>query len=108
MGLFNFKKKKRGECINQIKNIELREKLGDYAFSLLVPGKDYQEFENPILTFAYLYTFKNSNDIEALFKIINEGKSFYFAAQKKTVIRLKIDENLFNQLSEHDSNNQND
>lgn len=94
MGLFNKNKKSVKAERNEINNSELKEILANTALQTLIPNEDYEKLDNTICTFGYLFVI-DGHGIEALFKIITDKATFYFAAQKNSVLRLNFNEELF-------------
>lgn len=93
MGLFNKSKNKIER--NEINNKELKETLANAALQFLKQDEDYINLFGLKVEFGYLFDI-NEHGLEALFKVITDKETFYFAAQKKSVIRLDFNEDLFN------------
>jgi hypothetical protein len=91
MGLFS---KKKAEERNEINNKELKETLANAALSMLKQDEDYVGLANTKVEFGYLFDI-DKHGVEALFKIITDKSTFYFAAQKTSVIQLDFNEALF-------------
>ena len=114
MGLFDkFRKskskveEKQANKKNEIFNTKLKESIATTAISTLRQGDEYSDFAFTKVEFGYLFTFEG-HGVEALFKIITDKGTYYFAAQKTSVLRLTIDEALFNDTTKqflelHDS-----
>ncbi len=82
MGLFGKKRKPRES--NEINNSELKIKLADTALGLLAEGEE----------FGYLFDIER-HGIEALFKLVTDKTTAYFAAQGDRLMRLDFNEELF-------------
>lgn len=93
MGLFK-KNKKQNTQRNEINNKELKENLANTALQTLTEGEDYSRLDNTMCEFGYLFVF-DGHGIEALYKITTDKATFYFAAQKDSIIRLNFNEELF-------------
>lgn len=94
MGLFNRNKKKQNPEKNEIENKELKERLADAALQLLTAGEDYEQLIRTTCDFGYLFVIEG-HGLEALFKITTDKGIFYFAAQKSSIMRLSINEDMF-------------
>ena len=88
--------------INQINNKELRENLLDNAFAYLVNTNmiKKEDFAGMKARFGYLLMVEN-HGIEALFKIMRDDKTFYFACQGDNLKILNINEEQFESVSLH-------
>ena len=84
---------------NQIDNKELKENLADAALSLLKQNKDYKNLENTSVEFGYLFDIDN-HGLEALFKVITDNNTIYFAAQGNSLKMLDLDEDIFKAVTE--------
>lgn len=95
MGLFGKKKKQDapGER-NEIGNHDLKVNLANTALGLLVQGEDYEELANTQVTFGYLFDI-DDHGLEALYKIVTDKTTAYFAAQGDKLMRLNFNEELF-------------
>lgn len=95
MGLFGKKKQQEtpGER-NEINNHDLKVNLANTALGLLVQGEDYEELVNTQVTFGYLFDI-DDHGLEALYKIITDKTTAYFAAQGDKLMRLNFNEELF-------------
>ena len=96
MGLFNRKK----NTTNEINNQELKEILASNALGTLVQGEHYLKEESMSCVFGYIFLRKQKY-IEALFKITTDVGTFYFAAQKDSLIQLDFDEKMYSQTVEN-------
>lgn len=92
MGLFSRKKKNPEK--NEINNKELKENLANTALTTLKSGEDYQDLAYTTCEFGYLFDIEG-HGLEALFKIITDKGTFYFAAQGKELLQLQFNEELF-------------
>ncbi len=92
MGLFSRKKKNPEK--NEISNKELKENLANAALTTLKPDEDYQDLAYTTCEFGYLFVIEG-HGLEALFKIITDKGTFYFAAQGNEILRLQFNEELF-------------
>lgn len=91
MGLFSKKKKIEK---NEIGNKELKETLANTALGMLKQGEDYEQLAYTECEFGYLFVIEG-HGLEALFKIVTDKGIFYFAAQKSSLSRLTLNEELF-------------
>lgn len=94
MGLFGKNKKQHNKETNEINNKELLEILANTALQTLVQGEDYQELAYTKCQFGYLFMIEE-HGVEALFKVETDKGTFYFAAQKDSLLRLDFTEELF-------------
>lgn len=92
MGLFSRKKKNPEK--NEINNKVLKENLANAALATLKQGEDYQELAYTTCEFGYLFVIEG-HGLEALFKIITDKGTFYFAAQEEKLLQLQFNEELF-------------
>ena len=106
MSLFKKGNKSKGKSnsaragkINQIENKELKEAIGNTALSTLTQGEHYESLTGLSVEFGYLYEFEG-HGIEALIKVITDKGTYYFAAQKASIIRLDFDEAKFELATE--------
>ncbi|MGN0172180.1 MAG: hypothetical protein ACI39E_05310 [Acutalibacteraceae bacterium] len=88
-----FKRKKRKE-INEINNKELTETLANIALGILIKGEDYENLAYTKVEFGYLFHIEG-HGLEALFKIITDKTTSYFAVQGPNIMRLVLSEELF-------------
>lgn len=88
-----FDNKKNAEK-NEIDNKTLKENLANVALQMLVEGTDYGQLTHTVCEFGYLFTI-DGHGLEALFKITTDKGTYYFAAQKSSIMRLAINEELF-------------
>ena len=93
MGLFNKMKKQNGEK-NEINNKVLKERLANAALQMLTEGEDYDQLAYTMCEFGYLFEI-DGHGLEALFKIKTDKDTFYFAAQKNSLLKLDLNEELF-------------
>ena len=100
MGLFGKKKDKENPTErNMIDNHDLKVNLANTALGLLVRGEDYEELANTQVTFGYLYEI-DGHGLEALYKITTDKTVAYFAAQGDKLMRLTINEDMFDSVVE--------
>ena len=98
MGLFNRKKKKPAEY-NEISNSSLKVELADIALQTLKEGEDYIELDKTLCEFGYLFMI-DDHGVESLFKLITDKGTFYFAAQKDSIMQLNFNDELFKSTTE--------
>ena len=102
MGLFG-KKKDKHEANpserNMIDNHDLKVNLANTALGLLVQGEDYEELVNTQVTFGYIFEI-DGHGLEALYKITTDKTVAYFAAQGDKLMRLTINEDMFDSVVE--------
>lgn len=91
MGLF---KKKQPKEKNEIDNKNLKENIANAALAQLCQGEDYESLAYTKVEFGYLFDIEN-HGIEALFKVITDKATFYFAVQGTKLLRLTLNEALF-------------
>lgn len=84
---------------NEITNKDLKEMLADTAFEIMVQGDDYEELAGTTVKFGYLFDIDN-HGLEALFKIITDKTTAYFAAQGEKLMRLNFNDELFQSTTE--------
>ena len=102
MGLFGKKKEKPEEKPserNMIDNHDLKVNLANTALGLLVQGEDYGELANTQVTFGYIFEI-DGHGLEALYKITTDKTVAYFAAQGDKLLRLTINEDMFDSVVE--------
>ncbi len=94
----NFLKKKKQEGKpkerNEIENKELKENIANTALSILNKDIDYEDLAYTNVEFGYLFDIEG-HGIEALFKIITDKTTAYFAVQGTKLLRLNFSEALF-------------
>lgn len=93
MGLFDKFKKKPNER-NEIYNKELKEEIVNNAVCLLQQGTDYDNLDYTKVEFGYLFDI-DGHGVEALFKIITDRTTEYFAVQGTKLLKLEFSEELF-------------
>lgn len=91
MGLFSKRKNKEK---NEIDNKELKENLANAALGMLRQSEDYEQLAYTECEFGYLFVI-DGHGLEALFKIKTDKGISYFAAQKNSLQRLTLNEELF-------------
>ena len=92
-----FKKKKQGEKPkerNEIENKLLKENIANTALSILEETIDYENLAYTKVEFGYLFDI-DEHGIEALFKVITDKTTAYFAVQGTKLLRLNFSEELF-------------
>ena len=101
MGLFDKFRKSKSEVKerqanekNEINNAKLKENLATTAISTLRQGDEYNDLAFTRIEFGYLFIIEG-HGVEALFKVITDIGTYYFAAQKTSVLRLNFNEALF-------------
>lgn len=102
MGIFDkisSRKKNNTKERNEINNKGLKETLANTALSTLKPGEHYNDLTYTKVEFGYVFEI-DEHGIEALFKIITDKETFYFAAQKDSLIILNFNEELFKTTTE--------
>lgn len=92
MGFFSRNKKNPEK--NEINNKKLKENLANAALTTLKPDEDYQDLAYTTCEFGYLFVIVG-HGLEALFKIITDKGTFYFAAQEEKLLQLQFNEELF-------------
>lgn len=101
MGLFGRKKKPEPPHeTNEMGNRELRENLADTALGLLAPCEDFDDLAGTKVEFGYIFMIED-HGIEALYKIITDKTTAYFAAQGDKLMRLNFNEELFKSTVEN-------
>lgn len=102
MGLFGKKNKSvksNATERNEIENRELKNNLVHTALSLLKQGEHYNDLAYTEIEFGYLFDI-DGHGLEALFKITTDKGTFYFAAQKQSLIMLDFNDELFQTTTE--------
>jgi len=95
MGLFKKKKQDAKPTeTNEIENRELKENLANAALGTLNEGEDYESLEGLTVEFGYLFDIEG-HGLEALFKIMTDKTTAYFAVQGTSMMRLDFSEALF-------------
>lgn len=79
---------------NIIDNRKIKENIADAALALLQEGEDYNELVNTKVEFGYLFDIED-HGLEALFKVMTDRTTAYFAVQGTSLMRLKFNEELF-------------
>ncbi len=93
MGMFN-KKGKQPKERNAINDRDIKMQLANSALSLLEKGTDFEELANTQCTFGYLFEIEG-HGLEALYKLVTDKTTAYFAAQGDNLMRLNFNEELF-------------
>lgn len=94
MSLFKKKIEKKPRERNAITDTQLKESLADAACGILHPGLDYEDLAHAKVEFGYLFDIE-AHGIEALFKIMTDKTTAYFAVQGTKLMRLEFSEELF-------------
>uniref|UniRef100_UPI004055FEC4 hypothetical protein n=1 Tax=Agathobacter sp. TaxID=2021311 RepID=UPI004055FEC4 len=94
MGLFSKNDKKNDSERNEIENKVLKEALANAALNLLVEGEDYEDLAYTTVTFGYLFDI-DDHGFEALFKVVTDINTHYFAVQGTRILQLNFDEETF-------------
>lgn len=84
---------------NEITNKNLTEMIANTALKIMVQGEDYEELAGTTVKFGYLFDIDN-HGIEALFKVITDKTTAYFAVQSENMMRLNFNEELFQSTTE--------
>ncbi len=79
---------------NAITNTQLKEALAASALKLLRQDEDYEALAYTKVEFGYLFDIE-FHGIEALFKVITDKTTVYFAVQGTKLMRLDLTEALF-------------
>ncbi|MEQ9265829.1 MAG: hypothetical protein RLN81_11445 [Balneolaceae bacterium] len=66
---------------------QVKETLADNALEQLKMGSDLDKLENIEVEFGYIYM--RNDGLEALFKVVTDRKSIFFAAQQGKLMRLQ-------------------
>ena len=105
MGLFDKFRKSKSEAKerqanekNEISNAKLKENIATAAITTLHKEGEYSDLAFTNVEFGYLFTIEG-HGVEALFKVITDRGTYYFAAQKTSVLRLNINEALFSETT---------
>lgn len=94
----DFNEKKPQER-NEIGNKDLKEQIAEAALAILEEGTDYQDLLYTKVEFGYLFDIED-HGIEALFKVVTDKTTAYFAVQGETLLRLNFSEELFKGTTE--------
>ena len=92
-----FRKKKQEEKPkerNEIANKQLKESIANTALGILQKDTDYGDLPYTKVEFGYLFDI-DGHGIEALFKVITDKTTAYFAVQGTKMLRLNFSEELF-------------
>ncbi|MCL2152135.1 MAG: hypothetical protein FWH57_04115, partial [Oscillospiraceae bacterium] len=88
---------KRNEL--ELNNKELQELVANSALSVLKQDKQYDNLSDVTVEFGYLFSI-DGHGLEGLLKIKANQGTFYFAAQKNSIQKLNITEELFKGYTE--------
>ena len=97
MSIFSKNKDKKNKANgkrNEIDNKELKEQLANSALSMFEQGVDYENLVNTQVEFGYLFDIDN-HGLEALFKVITDINTHYFAVQKQSITRVNLSDEQF-------------
>lgn len=90
----NHSNEKKPKERNEIANKDLKEQIADAALAMLEEGIDYHHLLHTRVEFGYLFDIED-HGIEALFKVITDKTTAYFAVQGEKLLRLNFSEDLF-------------
>ena len=94
--MFNlFKKANNRKIINEIHNEEITHTLVELGMGLLIKDKDFENIEEMRCTFGYCIKGVDGK-IESLFKIETDKITAYYQYVHDKIMRLNIDEDMFN------------
>lgn len=79
---------------NEIENKELKEQIANTALGLLQENTDFENLAYTKVEFGYLFNIEG-HGVEALFKVITDKTTAYFAIQGRNMLRLEFSEELF-------------
>lgn len=79
---------------NEIENKELKERIANTALGILQKGVDYDNLAYTQVEFGYLFNIEG-HGIEALFKVITDKTTTYFAIQGAKILKLVFSEEPF-------------
>ncbi|MBR1824435.1 MAG: hypothetical protein IJ779_09435 [Ruminococcus sp.] len=80
--------------INAISDKKLKEGIANAALNMMNKGEDYEELAYTKVHFGYVFQIED-HGIEALFKVITDKTTAYFAVQGQQIMRLNFTEKLF-------------
>ena len=83
---------------NEIENMSLKEHLATTALGMLEEGTDYKSLSGTSCRFGYLFQI-DGHGLEALFQVSTDRATIYFAAQGEKMLRLDLDEALFEEIT---------
>ena len=83
---------------NEMENKALKEHLASAALQMLAEGTDYENLAGTTCRFGYLFQI-DGHGLEALFQLVTDKGTAYFAAQGEQLLRLSINETLFEGLT---------
>lgn len=84
---------------NEMENKALKEHLASAALQMLAEGTDYENLAGTTCRFGYLFQIDDGHGLEALFQLVTDKGTAYFAAQGDQLLRLSINETLFEGLT---------
>lgn len=79
---------------DEIGNKSLKENLANTAITILVEGEDYADLAYTKVEFGYLFDIEG-HGLEALFKVVTDKTTAYFAVQGLKMMRLNFNDELF-------------
>ena len=82
----------------KMENKALKEHLASAALQMLAEGTDYENLAGTTCRFGYLFQI-DGHGLEALFQLVTDKGTAYFAAQGDQLLRLSINEALFEGLT---------
>ncbi len=94
MNFFKRKQVKKPKERNEITNKELKEDIANIALHILQKDTDYENLAYTKVEFGYLFDIEGHGR-EALFKIITDKTTVYFAVQGTEMLRLNFSEELY-------------
>lgn len=97
MGLLG--KKKQPKERNAIDDRNLKYRLVNAVVGTLVEGEEYGNLAYTQIEFGYLFEIEE-HGVEALFKLITDKGTFYYAFQGNKLMRLNFTEELFQSTTE--------
>ena len=88
--------------INEIKNTRLKQNISDIIIQTLLNNNLIidNELSSLQIQFGYIFT-KDNGVLEALIKVVNNNKTFYFAVQKGELLLININDIQYNQTIDY-------
>lgn len=99
MNFFRKKKVEKQQETNEIMNKELKEHIANSALTILQKDIDFNDLAYTKVEFGYLFEIEG-HGIEALFKVVTDKTTVYFALQGTKMLRLNFTEELFKTTTE--------
>ena len=84
---------------NELNNTELKERVANIALSMIKQDKQYENLSGVTVEFGYLFSI-DGHGLEGLLKVKTNLGTFYFAAQKDSILELNFTEELFKGCTE--------